>query len=169
MPRSDSVEVIQPDRRMKPLVRRFARNWHLPELEETQIRFSSSLRASLGKCRPSRGSVTLASYLQTAPAAHVRDVLGHELAHVAAHLLYGSAIAPHGPEWQELMEVAGLSPMVQHPSTSSRTSQSRTPARYAHRCAVCHSVWYAKRRMRTWRCAECQDAGLSGDLLIMRT
>lgn len=38
------------------------------------------------------------------------EVLCHELAHAAAIHRYGSRIAPHGPQWRQLVRVAGFAP-----------------------------------------------------------
>jgi hypothetical protein len=45
------------------------------------------------------------------------------------------------------------------------------PARFAweHRCPVCRTARYARRRTPAWRCAECLDNGLAGELTSRRT
>ncbi|MFT2111463.1 SprT family zinc-dependent metalloprotease [Marinomonas sp. 2405UD68-3] len=40
---------------------------------------------------------------QQDPHSFINDVVPHELAHLIAYTLYGSAIRPHGREWQSVM------------------------------------------------------------------
>ncbi|MBX6363591.1 MAG: SprT-like domain-containing protein [Gemmatimonadetes bacterium] len=156
------------------------------------ISFSPRLRRSLGRCRPATGRITLRADLRDGPAARLAEVLCHEAAHVAVHRRHGRAARPHGPEWRALVEAAGYEPRrlgvdapndrAGAPTRSAAAEPVRAlgtpptaapPAprrryRYEHRCPVCHTVRWARRPVRTWRCAECLDAGLAGERLITR-
>jgi SprT protein len=151
------------------LIRQWASIWRVSDLSDVRIFFSDRLRRSAGRCQPALGRIVLQSRLRAAPDL-MTEVLCHELAHVAAHRLFGSRVAPHGIEWRSLMKAAGYDPRVRT-SHRIRSVDSRSPrARvlFAHRCAVCQMLKVAKRPMRTWRCAGCLAAGLDGTLLIER-
>lgn len=42
------------------------------------------------------------------PPRLLREVLVHELAHLAVHARHANQVRAHGPEWQALMDLAGL-------------------------------------------------------------
>ena len=132
------------------------------------IRKNARLRSSIARLVVTDRRVELGPLFFSAPVDH-REVLCHELAHFAAHVKYGRRIRPHGPEWCDLVRAAGFQPRVRHPEVGIRVCaqehHSRTH-RYEHRCPVCHSVWCARKRMTTWRCASCTAAGLPGKLRI---
>ena len=98
------------------------------------------------------------------------EILCHELAHAAALQIYGKSISPHGPEWHALIKAAGYSPSSVLKTTSRPTTplKKKNCCRYEHRCPVCHAVRYARKRMRRWRCAECNQLDLPGLLIISR-
>src|SRR5690606_8469081 len=109
----------------------------------------------------------------------LRDVLVHELAHLAVHARHGSEVRPHGPEWQRLMTLAGRSTAATlhgdcgfHPGARpADASAAAAPARrwtYEHRCPVCQMVRYARRPVPQWRCRACTEIGLDGALEITR-
>ena len=94
--------------------------------------------------------------------------------------------APHGPEWRELMALAGYTDATgAHWACHRRTGQSpqqrqkhkqqqqptpRTQPAIAcdHWCPVCQSSRQARRPVKAWRCAACVAAGLAGKLEITR-
>ena len=99
------------------------------------------------------------------------NVLCHELAHAAAVQLHGKSVSQHGPEWCALMRAAGYAPSSKLNTARRLTeiSGKRMPSiQYEHRCLVCHSVRYAKRRMSSWKCVECARSELPGQLEIRR-
>ena len=167
-------------------VRAWSALWGVPDLADTvEIAFSERLRSSLGRCAPARGRIRLNVRLLDDDRARLRDVLCHELAHVAAFRLHGSGVAPHGEEWRALVEAAGFTPSVRAcvversrraGSDSGGASTNYGPGqvqghtggkvRFAHRCPVCQTVRYARGPVRPWRCAACLAAGLDGVLEI---
>jgi predicted SprT family Zn-dependent metalloprotease len=135
------------------------------------VTFSQRLRHTLGKCTPVRGKIVLSAALRSAPTSQLAPVLCHEAAHVAAFLLYGGAIAPHGKEWAALVRAVGHTPSMSLLHRSTHTLQlpatHRGAFRFEHRCPVCQSVRWAARRVSGWRCAECRSAGLIGVMEIV--
>ena len=91
-----------------------------------------------------------------------------------------SSHAPHGPEWRELMAIAGYpkargahwrchSPAGRSPQQTQQP-KPRTPTSiaYDHWCPVCQSSRQARRPVKAWHCAACVAAGLDGRLEITR-
>jgi predicted SprT family Zn-dependent metalloprotease len=149
-------------------VQRWCSTWGVATLAgSVSIRTNARLRSSIARLVVAERRIELGPLFFSALVNH-REVLCHELAHFAAHVKYGRRIRPHGPEWRELVRAAGFKPRVRHPQIplSRRAAAQRWTRRYEHRCPVCQSVWYALRRMTTWRCAECAAAGLPGHLHI---
>lgn len=144
--------------------------WSVPDLpSKTHIVFSRRLTAALGRCTPQSGSIRLNPGLLEAPTETLREVVCHEAAHVAAWLLHGRRARPHGPEWKDLMRLAGYEPHVRWAEGSVPLGvRRRRPSTltYVHACPVCGASWSAKRRVSRWRCAACLDAGLDGKLEI---
>jgi len=85
-----------------------------------------------------RGRVSQASFrfnlalYDQDPDRFVKEVVPHEVAHLVAYQLHGSAIKPHGQEWKMVMtEIFGLPPTVTH---SFAVAPSNRKA-YLYRCA----------------------------------
>ena len=72
------------------------------------ITLSTRLHRSLGRCRPAQGLITLRPDL----ASSFDAVLCHEAAHVAAFVLHGRTVRPHGAEWASLVAAVGFDPVV---------------------------------------------------------
>ena len=142
--------------------------WGIKDLQgRVSLRFSHRLRKSLGRCRPDQGTITLRAGL---PMATLYAILCHEAAHVAAFLLYGAAVKPHGQEWASLVSTAGFTPAVRLPGPATNTPGSSVPPRpfrYAHQCLACQATRWARRPMRCWRCADCLALGLAGAMQVI--
>lgn len=151
---------------------RWARLWGLPDLLRTvHFAWSGRLRSSLARCRPTAGRVTLRADLAEPGHPLLAEVLCHELAHVAVHRRRGGHLRPHGREWRHLVALAGFVPRTRVPGDELPGGEAggRAPsAVYEHRCPVCRAMRLARRPVTTWRCADCLDAGLSGELEITR-
>lgn len=158
--------------RYRRLIAQWARQWGVPELaRRVSICISPRLRRSLGRCRPSTDQIVISSLLFTGRYRRlIKEVLCHELAHIATRELYAVHVRPHGPEWVALVLAAGLPARVRLllKSPPSMPRRKRAAHLYEHRCPVCHMVRISRRRMRGWRCAACVAAGLSGKLAIRR-
>ena len=146
--------------------------WDIPELPyRVRIVFSHRLQSSLGRCAPSAGLVRLnPGLLDGAPEA-LREVVCHEVAHVATWLLHGRRARAHGPEWKELMRLAGYAPRVRWAEAAVPESvrERRKPAViYVHSCPVCRAQWVARRTSTAWRCATCRGAGRDGRLTVSK-
>lgn len=99
-------------------------------------------------------------------ASQLREVLRHELAHIAVVRLGIRGEAHHGQTWQQLLLEVGNTPATRV-AVPGFTRPTQAP-RFRHECPVCDFVRYAKRAVTTWRCADCVAAGLDGSLTITR-
>jgi hypothetical protein len=141
-----------------------------------RVEMSPRLRRSLGRAQPERGVIRLAADLEAAPRELFDEVLCHELAHVAVHLIHGRGSRPHGPEWAELMHRAGFPPRARFdarelpPELALRAglARRRAPLIDLHACPVCRASRLARRPVRGWRCAACIHSGRDGRLTIAR-
>jgi predicted SprT family Zn-dependent metalloprotease len=144
---------------------RWATLWDTPGLlEQTNLEWSSRLTRSLGRCYPEKRLVRLASELRNAEIPVLKEVLCHELAHIAVRELHSRRVKPHGPEWKALMEAAGFEPRVRFPTVGNGAPGKKTQRRalfaYVHRCLVCKRSRTTRQPMRQWRCAECAKSDL---------
>jgi predicted SprT family Zn-dependent metalloprotease len=157
---------------IRALIDRWGAEWGLPDLASSvYVTFSSRLKRSIGRCRPATGRITLHKDLLVADPERLAEVLCHEVGHVAAFQLFGSGTAPHGPEWRELVERVGFQPSTRTRESVPAPLISSSPSTilpYEHRCPVCQSVRFARRPVGRWRCGECMEAGLDGELVISR-
>ena len=146
--------------------------WQLAPVAATvRVRFSRRMFRSIGRCAPFRRLVTLAVGVREMTPALVREVLVHELAHIAAYELHGPRIRPHGAEWSGLMRAAGYTPRVRFEDAAAIAlvrERASLPTRYLHRCPACGAGRVAARRMPRWRCGACYEIGRDGLLEITR-
>jgi len=160
------------------LIREWGDLWGAATLpSQVTVEFSPRMRRAAGRALVDQGLVRLASWLRDAPRAIHDEILCHEVAHVAARLIHGRKIRPHGPEWKGLMRQAGYAPRVrldprhypgvEIPRLPARRSRP-AKARYLHRCPICQAARVARRPVRGWRCAVCVRAGRNGTLDIYR-
>ena len=158
--------------------------WKAPELAAIPVELNPRLSRTLGRLvgRPWR--------MELGPRALVsekrlREVVTHEGAHAVLAMNAGPTHPPpHGPEWRELMALAGYTNATgAHWACHRRTGQSPQQKRkqqqqpsprtqpaiaYDHWCPVCQSSRQARRPVKAWRCAACVAAGLDGRLEITR-
>jgi predicted SprT family Zn-dependent metalloprotease len=133
-----------------------------------RIGISSRMRRSLARCVPARGEIRVSASLLTGEPL-LLEVLCHEAAHIAVHLLHGPACRPHGSEWRRLMTAAGYEPHARLEIKDEIATPPPPPGQtYEHRCPVCQTVYRARRPMQYWRCSDCVAAGLDGRLEISR-
>ena len=170
--RSESVLDSERIQALRNLLAHWAQLWRVPRLSsEVALRASTRFRRSLGSYRASRTEISLAAWLVDGPANLLEEVLCHEAAHAAVHLVHGQRVRPHGPEWRDFMARAGVPARARIPASEipdfRRTGLA--PARvWEHRCPVCQATRFAKTRVTRWRCRPCREAGHSGELLIER-
>lgn len=157
------------DARFQDWLAEWSATWSLPRLVDgIELRYSNRLRTSLGRCSPRSGSIRLHPGLREEGEALLREVVCHEVAHVATWRLYGPGARPHGPEWQALMRAAGYEPRTcADPATLPERFRRARP-RFRHRCPRCRIASDAGRPMRRWRCRRCREAGRDGKLQISR-
>ena len=152
--------------------------WQTPALAGINVTLSPRLSRTLGRLvgRPWR--------IELGPRALVserrlREVVTHEGAHAVLAMRAGPTHpAPHGPEWRELMALAGYTNATGahwacHRGTGQSPQQKQQPTprtqsaiAYDHWCPVCQSSRQARRPVNAWRCAGCVAAGLDGRLEI---
>lgn len=148
----------------------WASAWSVTDLASmVRVGFSDRLTRALGRCTPETGSIRLNRKLSKTNHEILREVLCHEVAHIAVWRLYGRSARPHGAEWRELVALAGYEPRVKWVRMPGSLSVRRPTGEftsYEHVCPVCGSSWTAKRRVSTWRCGACLDAGLEGRLEV---
>jgi predicted SprT family Zn-dependent metalloprotease len=158
--------------RIDRLIRAWSAMWGLPGLEgAVDVTFSQRLRRTLGRCSPQSGRIVLHAALGGSALKRMPEVLCHEVAHVAAFLLFGRAVRPHGPEWARLVSQAGFAPARRAPALTQTNEVVRARGRselYEHRCPICHFVRLSRRPVLRWRCADCVEAGLSGEMVVTR-
>jgi predicted SprT family Zn-dependent metalloprotease len=165
-------------KKLQASVRRWGLQWAVPDLANVvTIEFSTRMRRSLGRCHPASGRIRLASFLLQEPPSVLKEVLCHEVAHVAVYQLFGASAKPHGVAWTELVRRAGFEPRTRARAMIGKVAKTAPPpsapipdviTRYEHRCPVCHTVRSSRRPVPRWRCAECVDAGLAGTMVISR-
>jgi predicted SprT family Zn-dependent metalloprotease len=154
---------------IQDLLRGCGARWGLQGFAESvRVEWGRGFRRSLGRVYLERRVVRLAPELGLAPIAVLREVVCHEVAHLAARDLHGGRCRPHGPEWMALVRLAGFEPRRRMPWTPSPAPGriARRRRQYVHRCPVCQAQRTAWRPVRQWRCAACVAAGLSGHLEI---
>lgn len=147
--------------------------WETPALaERLRVEFSSRLRRSFGRCYQRDRLIRLTPSLLTTQSHLLSEILCHEAAHAAVYELHGPRCQPHGPEWQEMMHMAGFEPRVRIPVVvrAAEVPHGRDgKPLYIHRCPHCRRARAAIRPMRRWRCQHCRRDGRSGRLVIQRS
>jgi predicted SprT family Zn-dependent metalloprotease len=159
------------DEQIRALIAGWGVLWGVPDLADTvSVAFSGRLKRSLGRCRPAAGRIALQARLRHQDEL-LAEVLCHEAAHVAAYRLSNNEALPHGSLWHDLVRAAGLEPRVRRSASGDEAApppRRSSRFQYEHRCPICHTVRYARRPVPAWRCAECLDSGLSGELVVTR-
>lgn len=149
---------------MQGRLARWARLWGVAGLEkEVRVVTSSRMTTTLGRCLPERAEIRLSERLSKDLAALLDEVLCHEFAHFVVYRRLGRDARPHGPEWRSLVAQAGF------PTRTQVERTTRQPAKrvvFVHRCPVCGASRVAGRRVGSWRCLECVEAGLDGRLEV---
>jgi SprT protein len=125
--------------------------WGLPELaQRVRIDVSARFTSSLGRAYYRTCCIKLhAQLLEPERATLLREVLAHEAAHLAADMLHGRRIRPHGREWRDTFRAIGFVPRVTVPlaETGIVMPERRTRRRHRRRVAVRRS---AARRIIQW-------------------
>lgn len=123
--------------------------WGLPELaQRVRIDVSARFTSSLGRAYYRTCSIRLhAQLLEPARAQLLREVLAHEAAHLAADMLHGSRIRPHGREWRETFRAIGFTPRVTVPLAETGIVMPERAPRRRRRAAARRSV---ARRIIQW-------------------
>lgn len=153
---------------LRPNIAELGAAWSIPGLEDwVHVVFSTRLRTSLGRCLPYRGVIRLHDGLRAAPNDLLREVLCHELAHIASVCLHGRRVRAHGREWADLVRRAGYRPRVQLEVHGLALRCRGNGTLYVHRCPICRASRIALRPVQAWRCAMCIAKGRSGRLEIV--
>lgn len=113
--------------------------WNDPSLaQECTVAWSDRMTRCLGIAYTRRSVVRLRRGLARAEAYELlREVLCHELAHVAVHRQLGTSARPHGAAWKQRLRAAGFHPRVRIPmaqlAPDVRRALKTAPARRARR------------------------------------
>lgn len=127
--------------------------WGIPELAmRIRIDVSGRFTSSLGRAYYRSCCIRLhAQLLEPERAALLREVLAHEAAHLAADMLHGSGIRPHGREWREIFRAIGFTPRVTVPLAETGISMpERAPRRRRRRSARGLARRSVARRIVQW-------------------
>ncbi len=150
-------------------IKKWEKRWSVPGLSaRLVIAYSDRLQSSWGRSSPRSFRISLHPDLRRL-SARLPAVLCHEVAHIAAFVLYGDRIRPHGIEWRRLVQLAGYMPRASLRVPRPKRGPVRTrPSQilYEHRCPVCQFRRLGKRPCPSWRCADCVAAGLDGRFVI---
>lgn len=151
------------DMNCTPLLAVWARLWDQPGLElSVTVKFSRRMTTTLGRCWPAKGEIRLSQPLLERYPELLEEALCHEFAHFVVYRLHGKT-RPHGREWRALVETAGYPPRTQV-EVLGKNPLPKTV--YIHRCPVCGASRRAGRPMASWRCGECIESGLDGQLEV---
>ncbi|MSQ90561.1 MAG: hypothetical protein EXS01_04090 [Phycisphaerales bacterium] len=95
-------------------IRGWCELWNVPHIvPEISVAISRRMTTSLGRASYTKMLIKLQHTLLDPSAAQLlREVLCHELAHLAAYRLHGKRIRPHGCQWRALLVAAGYPPKV---------------------------------------------------------
>ena len=112
-----SIAVAIASRELDCLLRHWGESWGISSLDaQLQVETSKRMSRSLGRCYPDKGRIRLnTALLLESNGKLLREILCHEAAHMAAHLLHPKRCKPHGPQWRQLVEKAGYLPRVRIP------------------------------------------------------
>jgi SprT protein len=120
------------------------------------------LRTTAGRAFWNENRIELNPNLLQDHAHSVHEVLVHEAAHLAAFLLHGPRIRPHGREWRQLVRQAGHRPAACHRLPLQGLRRRRYL--YLRMCDPCgHRL--IVRALRYGRCHRC---GQRGRWLVLR-
>ena len=167
-------------RRLEGILRRLGALWEAPALAHIPVVLNPRLSQTLGRLVGRSWRIELGPRALVSSKS-LREVVTHEGAHAALVTRGGLAYPqPHGPEWRELMAIAGYpqatgahwrchSQAGQTPQQRPQSKTNRQPSiAYDHWCPVCQSSRQARRPVKAWRCAACVAAGLDATLETAR-
>ena len=158
-------------RLLRKRISHWARIWTVPSLPTlVEIRPNIRLRSVVARYRRDTRTIEVGARFLSLRKRRT-EVLAHEMAHAAVDLKHGRVVRTHGKEWQALVIAAGFKPSVRLITDRLPSTQSAATRRviYVHRCPVCQVVRKSRRPVTGWRCRNCFQAGLSGNLQITRT
>lgn len=96
-------------------------------------------------------------FLKEDPDEFVNVIVPHELAHYVTHIIYGK-VAPHGKEWQEIMNLFGIENSGRCHSFSTDEPDAMYPWVYECRCDL-HFLSSKRhglvKRGREYTCKKC--------------
>lgn len=151
-------------------INRWSSEWGVPNLARSvSFRINGRLRKSIARWAINAQCVEVGPRFFSPDLNH-GAIICHELAHATALAKHGHRVRAHGPEWSALVRAAGFDPHSYKVGSRAQAVARRpraNPSRiYEHRCLVCHWVRYGRRPVRAWRCMECVEIGLGGELEI---
>jgi SprT protein len=146
-----------------------ARQHYRAAIPAPQVRFDLRGQAA-GQVRQGPGRVWQIRYnrllLAREPHAFLAQTVPHECAHLVAFALFGRAIRPHGPEWQDVMRHFGAEPRRCH-DFAVDDLRVRRLRRFDYHC-VCRTHQLTSTRHRraqagqTYFCVACRGPLVPG-------
>jgi len=137
LPKTDSIETLAAHaiERTHVLIRVAERHFNAP-MSFPEIRFDLRGKAA-GQLRIHTGGLLQIRYNPAILIRHPKDFVAqtvpHETAHLVAYRLHGTAIRPHGTEWQRIMLTFGARPERCH-SYDVDDLSTRRVTRFDYHC-----------------------------------
>jgi predicted SprT family Zn-dependent metalloprotease len=129
--------------------------WGLDDFAgRVRIAYNPRMRTTLGRALLDECRVELNTRLLREHPEQLLGVLAHELAHIAARLLYGR-VQPHGIHFRRLMQRVGQDPSRTHSLATKHIKRRRSRYLYLHRCSDCGYSFVARRVRRDCYCSAC--------------
>lgn len=140
---------------LEQIAGRLGMAWGLDDFAgRVRIAYNPRMRTTLGRALLDELRVELNTRLLHEYPGQLLAVLAHELAHIAARLLYGR-VQPHGIHFRRLMQQVGQDPSATHSLATGHLQRRRNRYLYLHRCSDCGYSFVARRVRRDCYCSSC--------------
>jgi len=131
-----------------------------PKTADCRIVLSDTMRSVAGNASYKANRIKLNVRLLNANPDHIRQTVAHELAHLVAYELHGRNAWSHGPDWQRIMLLFGVTPDRCHALDVSALKRRHKTHKVYCKCPNKHvkTIRYNKmRRGVVYRCGVCNS------------